>query len=346
MRKFALAHASQPFAPFREVTHLHYSAWPDFGAPACAREILALVELANVMQRAAGPVETRGVVGSAAAQQGQQGQQGARPEGPTSARAASFAGGDFYFGGVDVAGAGGVGKVLAATPGGEDNDRPMLVHCSAGCGRTGTFCTVDSVIDMLKRRRAYKATAKAGPRRQMAGATDADGDVLMSDDGYDDAISPLDSGTRPPPATSLDSALLSPTAGSASALSTPSPLVDATGLDLSWLDDDAVDLIEKTVEDFRRQRLSMVQSLRQFVLCYETVIEWIVRTGYYDGADRPAAMASVADMEKKKQQQHGQHALSLDTSAGPDPAALTRSAGPRTAPPRREGKDLDGFFGR
>jgi protein tyrosine phosphatase len=37
-----------------------------------------------------------------------------------------------------------------------------------------------------------------------------------------------------------------------------------------------MDLIAKTVEDFRLQRLSMVQSLRQFVLCYESVMEWLV----------------------------------------------------------------------
>jgi protein-tyrosine phosphatase len=43
-----------------------------------------------------------------------------------------------------------------------------------------------------------------------------------------------------------------------------------------WVDDDQVDLIAKTVEDFRVQRLSMVQSLRQFVLCYESVMEWLV----------------------------------------------------------------------
>jgi len=48
-------------------------------------------------------------------------------------------------------------------------------------------------------------------------------------------------------------------------------------IDTSWLDDDSMDLIAQTVEDFRGQRLSMVQSLRQFVLCYETVLEWIRR---------------------------------------------------------------------
>jgi protein-tyrosine phosphatase len=42
-----------------------------------------------------------------------------------------------------------------------------------------------------------------------------------------------------------------------------------------WVLGEGVDLIEKTVEDFRLQRLSMVQSLRQFVLCYESVLEWL-----------------------------------------------------------------------
>ena len=43
-----------------------------------------------------------------------------------------------------------------------------------------------------------------------------------------------------------------------------------------WVTQLDVDLIEKTVEDFRLQRLSMVQSLRQFVLCYESVLEFLV----------------------------------------------------------------------
>lgn len=44
-----------------------------------------------------------------------------------------------------------------------------------------------------------------------------------------------------------------------------------------WLLKDDEDLVAKTVSDFRLQRLSMVQTLRQFVLCYETILEWIVR---------------------------------------------------------------------
>jgi protein-tyrosine phosphatase len=85
--------------------------------------------------------------------------------------------------------------------------RPILVHCSAGCGRTGTFCTVDSVLDMLKRQRSQNTVANE-----------------------------------------------------------PS----------GWTDDPNLDLITKTVEDFRTQRPSMVQNLSQFVLCYESVLEWLV----------------------------------------------------------------------
>ncbi|KAL8733941.1 MAG: hypothetical protein Q9181_003374 [Wetmoreana brouardii] len=97
------------------------------------------------------------------------------------------------------------------------SERPIVVHCSAGCGRTGTFCTVDSVIDMMKRQQQVKL-----------GKTSAD---------------------------KMDEELSSQGA--------------------PWIMSDDSDLVVKAVEDFRHQRLSMVQTLRQFVLCYESVLEWV-----------------------------------------------------------------------
>lgn len=103
-------------------------------------------------------------------------------------------------------------KSSAANEPVKDGQRPIVVHCSAGCGRTGTFCTIDSVIDMMKRQRGEKKK------------TQDDMDVDSEDD---------------------------------------------------WIQRDDIDLVAKAVEDFRGQRLSMVQNLRQFVLCYESILQWV-----------------------------------------------------------------------
>jgi protein tyrosine phosphatase len=85
----------------------------------------------------------------------------------------------------------------------------------AGCRRTGTFCAVGSVIEMLKGQRTIKRSQ-----------------------AHEDAID-------------FDS-------------------------DDDWLRRDDVDLVGRTLDDFRRQRLSLVQNLRQFVPSYETVLQWFV----------------------------------------------------------------------
>ncbi|KAK9798876.1 hypothetical protein SCARD494_02754 [Seiridium cardinale] len=223
IRKFALSHAGNPFAPIREITHLHYPSWPDFGAPAQPSHLLALVELANVMQRSALPIDANAIAASS-----------------LSDKAAQM---DWYDEPEHHAGA-----------------RPMIVHCSAGCGRTGTFCTVDSVIDMLKRQRlAALAVNQAG---------DADGDVDM-----EECISPSTQTRKPGPSGQKT------THGEPGGVFKPilGRNLSESSVDVDWIGDDSLDLIEHTVEDFRGQRLSMVQSLRQYVLCYETVSEWIWR---------------------------------------------------------------------
>lgn len=183
VRKFSLAHSSHPFSPMREITQIHYSSWPDFGAPASPAQLLGLVELCNSVSRSSlAPTEST------------------RSDDPEI----------------------------------NENSRPVLVHCSAGCGRTGTFCTIDSVIDMLKRQR----------KEIRSGVTPMEGVSSSSSDGGDYLVKGK---------------------------------TDNDDVDGDWVLKQDIDLVERTVEDFREQRLSMVQSLRQYVLCYETILEWIAQ---------------------------------------------------------------------
>ena len=131
------------------------------------------------------------------------------------------------------------------------NKRPVLVHCSAGCGRTGTFCTVDSVIDMLKRQRISRKQREMSPM-------DVDSPPKSS------------SGSKKDP--------------SGGGFFSSQFQNSNEGVEGNWVNRDDQDLIEKTVEDFRHQRLSMVQSLRQYVLCYESIMEWLVEQHGAKGA--------------------------------------------------------------
>ena len=194
VRKFTISHADHPFERMREVTHLQYAQWPDFGAPAHPAHLLGLVDQCDSVVRATGT--------------------GPRdePEPPS--------------------------------------DRPVLVHCSAGCGRTGTFCTVDTVIDILKRQRRRRLK----PREPTPMEIDSPQPDRMRD------------GRR------------TPSQSHAGAMTGPK-IPRKEDMEGEWLMKDDIDFIERTVEEFRVQRLSMVQSLRQFVLCYETVLEWIAQQG-------------------------------------------------------------------
>ena len=84
---------------------------------------------------------------------------------------------------------------------------PMVVHCSAGCGRTGVFCVVDSVLKLLQ-------TSNAP--------------VLLNPN---DAQDKLELNAFP-----------------------------------------KGDLVAAVVNHFRKQRYRLVQSLEQYIFCYESII--------------------------------------------------------------------------
>lgn len=55
-----------------------------------------------------------------------------------------------------------------------------------------------------------------------------------------------------------------------------------------WLRKDDEDLVFNAVSELRDQRISMVQSLRQYVLCYETILEWFAKQTPLDSGKRKA----------------------------------------------------------
>ena len=140
-------------------------------------------------------------------------------------------------------------------------DRPVLVHCSAGCGRTGTFCTIETVLDILQQQQRRRKTRERDQRQTSPMDLDSD-----RGEGSADA-NPFFGPNVP----------TSPRDGHRKHLGVE---YDRGGRpEADWVARDDVDLVEKTVEELRLQRLSMVQTLRQFVLCYETVLEWIGQQG-------------------------------------------------------------------
>lgn len=152
-----------------------------------------------------------------------------------------------------------------------EGKRPVLVHCSAGCGRTGTFCTVDSVIDMLKRQRISKRSGRGGTPIEFDSKHPSSSSPAARHAKRDSKHSASVTSPATTKAKNDDGDV-----GGFFASQYCAQEHEDQGLDGGWVYGEDVDLVEKTVEDFRHQRISMVQSLRQYVLCYESVMEWLV----------------------------------------------------------------------
>ncbi|KII86372.1 hypothetical protein PLICRDRAFT_125890 [Plicaturopsis crispa FD-325 SS-3] len=111
-RTFELTHTGYPQEGARVVTHLQYLDWLDMDVPEDPRGVLGLMKEVDALQRAHGGRDS----GS-----------------PTRSRSTSL---DERTGIVQHA---------------RGEHSPVLLHCSAGVGRTGGFIAVDAVLDAIKR---------------------------------------------------------------------------------------------------------------------------------------------------------------------------------------------------
>ncbi|CAO3572202.1 unnamed protein product [Mortierella alpina] len=130
---------------------------------------------------------------------------------------------------------------------------PMIVHCSAGCGRTGAFCVIDSILTELRE----------SPETVLQPSTTGQDRPLLS------------LSTKP----SLEF-FGSGNERVANAMAASSGSRAASGLSSSSSassEDPMTDVVFASVSVLREQRISMVQTLRQYVFCYEAIFWHLAR---------------------------------------------------------------------
>ena len=151
-RTFELTHTGYPEAKPRKIVHFQYLEWPDMNVPDDPRGVLGLMkqadETAREIQKEEG--ELKGMDGKKMKR---------RRRGAVCT--------------TEIDEKTGVAKLAAGS------NSPVLLHCSAGVGRTGGFIVVDAVLDAMRMElrakfRAKKEMARAEQEKRRSDGMDLD----------------------------------------------------------------------------------------------------------------------------------------------------------------------------
>ncbi|KAF9951283.1 hypothetical protein BGZ70_001046 [Mortierella alpina] len=149
---------------------------------------------------------------------------------------------------------------------------PMIVHCSAGCGRTGAFCVIDSILTELREspETVLQQPSMTGQDRPLLSALSTKPSLEFFASGNErvaNAMAASSSGSRPSGSGSGSAGLVGLSSSSTSSLASAS----------ASSEDPMADVVFASVSVLREQRISMVQTLRQYVFCYEAIFWHLAR---------------------------------------------------------------------
>ncbi|KAK0198083.1 hypothetical protein F5146DRAFT_1018098 [Armillaria mellea] len=149
-RTFLLTHSGYPHSKPRRIVHYQYLEWPDMNVPDDPRGVLELIkEVGRGMEESEQHGDNVDINGFTAEDQLS-----------------------------DVDSRTGISRQGKGI-------QPLLLHCSAGVGRTGGFIAVDAVLDGIRQeiRKSVKDQVKMAEDKAGEDRTDCDGDIVMDETG-------------------------------------------------------------------------------------------------------------------------------------------------------------------